>query len=265
MKYIGDIELINGKIINCKVDPVTSLPEFVVGDESRLIYNLDDKQLYYNDGEAYRPLQVASENSQPLIQTLGNVWINPDYSFNPVPFNDLAFISGLTANDSLFTVIEKIDQALLEISIIDLNDIQDFNIEDPQAGDIVYFDGLNWINVSLSEIPDFAINISLGGLNDVDLIAIPTDNETIFFSSENNKFINMKWTFRYENLTPNVTHVVTHNLGQTYCAVTVINTNTNTLVTPDSVIFNNGSQLTVNLSSTLPVIILVTTIPIQNP
>jgi hypothetical protein len=268
MQYLGDIELINGKIINLKVDPQTGLPEFESSEESRLVYNLVDKQLYYNDGNEWRPLQVASQDAQPLIATLGDNWINPDYSFNPTPFNALQFISGLTSTDSLFTVIQKIDDALVDISSIQINDIEGFDVENPQAGDIIYFDGVHFVNVPLSEIPDFAFNIALGSLSDVDIQTVPTLNQTIFFNSETNKFQNAPWSYRYEQNTPQLTHVVNHNLNNVACQVTLIDIGVSPNVAIpasqiSSIQYNNNTQLTVNLNTPKALIILVTTVPFQ--
>lgn len=176
MKYYGDIELVNGKIINFKIDPRETLPESVSDDEGKLIYNLQNKQLYYSTGEEFLPLQVASEDSEPLITSLGREWLNPDYSFNPTPFNNLTFVSGLASTDSLLTVIQKIDQALVEIDDIDLNDINGVNVENPSAGDVLYFDGENWKNVPIGEfggggnVPDLS-QITLITANDETTIA----------------------------------------------------------------------------------------------
>lgn len=275
MKYYGDIELVNGKIINLVVDPVDGIPSFVDTDEARIVYNLNNtdnpKGLYINNGTEYVPFQIASQNTQPLIETLGTNWINPDYSFNPSAFNALEFISGLTSNDNLFSVIAQIDEALGKFDTLSINDIETFSVSDPKSGDIIYFDGTNFINTPLSNLPNFGIDIALGNITDVDIATTPTDNQTIFFdhtlTTENapsGRFTNKKWAFAYQNLNPQTTHVVTHSLGQRYCAVTVINTSGNTSVVPTSISYDSNAQLTVNLGSSLPVVILVTTIPIQN-
>ncbi len=271
MQYFGDIELINGKIINLKVDPVTVLPDFTTDDESRFVYNLTDKTVYYNNGAEWAPLQVASFTSQPLVQSLAgsnwpdpDLWINADYSFNPTPFNNLANISGLTSTDSVFNVIEQLDNALTVFSDIDLNDINQISVSSLEAGQILYFDGVNFVNVKFSDIPDFSLNISLNSLSDVAVSGVPTDNQALFFDSSADKFVNKQWTFRYEQLSPQTVHVVNHNLTQQYCFVSVINPLTFTSITPTSIVYDNGNQLTVNLALSLPAIILVTTIPLQN-
>lgn len=262
MQYFGDIELVNGKIINLKVDPVTVLPAFSVDDASRLVYF--DQTLYYNNGDAYVPLQIASESSQPLIDTLGSNWINPDYSFNPTPFNNLANISGLTSSDSLFTVIEKLDEALSIFGDINLNDINQISVDNLAAGQILYFDGTNFINVNISQIPDFSLSISLDSLTDVIITGIPSDNEVLVYDSSVAAFINKQTSFVYEQNSAQSIHQVIHNLNQLYCTITVINPLTSTLITDiTSVVFNSPSQLTVTLGSSQPAVIFVTTIPLQ--
>ena len=160
MQYLGDIELVGAEIINLLVDANNGLPAFVTSDESRLVYNLDDHQLYYNNGTAYFPLMVASQNAQPLIETLGNNWINPDLSFDPTPFNSLPFISGLTSTDSLFSVIEQLANGLESISSISIDSLAGVAIVSPQVDDILYFDGTNWINAPIDDLPNLTINVS---------------------------------------------------------------------------------------------------------
>lgn len=262
MQYFGDIELMNGKIINLKVDPVTELPVFSTDDESRLVYF--EQQLYFNNGSGYVPLQIASQSSQPLIDTLGNNWINPDYSFNPTPFNNLENISGLTASDSLFTVIQKLDDALTIFGDINLNDINQISVDNLEAGQILYFDGVNFINVNISQIPDFSLSISLDSLTDVIITGIPSDNQILSYDSSVSAFVNKQVSFVYEQNTAQSIHQVIHNLNQLYCSITAINPLTSELITNiTSVVFNSPEQLTVTLGSSQPAIILVTTIPIQ--
>ena len=262
MQYIGDIELINGKIINLKVDPIIDLPIFSEDDEGRLIYNITDKSLYFNNGTSYSPLQVASQTSYPLVQSLGNIWLNSDFSFNPTPFNNLPILSGLSANDSLFSVISQLTNSIDSLSNVNIDSIDGVIVNNLQQGDILYYDGTEFINVPVDNIPGFSINLSLGQLENVVVPQSPTSNESLFFNSSTNRYESTKWTYRYDNATTQTTHTVVHNLGVKYGSVTVINTLTDTVVTPTSIIFDSTNQLTVTVSPSLPVIIIFSVIPI---
>lgn len=266
MQYYGNIELVDSEIINCFIESVSTLPTFVNSDQSRIVYNTTDNQYYYNNGTEYVPFQVASQNSEPLIDTLGNNWINEDYSFNPAPFNSLSFVGTppLISTNSLYTVFQRLDSTIQELNDININDINGFVVTNPQAGDIMYFNGENFINQPISELPNFGLVISLADLSDCFIEATPTDNEALFFNSQTNKFTSYKTMYRYEQESPQATHVVTHNLGQLYCWVQVWNTSNNAQINPAAIIANTSSQLTVTLNSAAPAVILVSTIPIQN-
>ena len=263
MLQYGDIELVNSEIINLKVDAKANLPTFISTDESRVVYNLTDHQLYYNNGTAYFPLQVASQNAQPLIETLGTEWINPDLSFNPSNFNTLPFISGLTSNDDLFSVFEQITAELQNLGNISINSLGGVTLESPQVNDILYFNGSLWTNTQIDNIPNLTIDIGLGSLNDVELTGTLENTQLLFFDSTINQFTNASWAFTYTNLTSQGTHTVVHNLGQQYCQVTVINPTTSPpqTVPVSAILYNSTVQLTVDLVSSSPAKILVTCIP----
>lgn len=264
MDYYGNIKLIDAEIINLRVDANPTLPDFIVDDESRIVYNLTDHQLYYNNGTAYFPLQVASQNAQPLIETLGNNWINPDLSFDPTPFNELPFLSDLTSTDSLFTVFEQITAGLETLSDISINSLNGVDIEAAQVNDVLYFNGTNWTNTQIDNIPNFTINISLASLNDVDLDGTLENTQSLFFNSTSNKFVNASWAYTYTEDVSLSTHTVVHNLNQQYCDVTVINPSTNPpqSITPISILYTSEVQLVVNLASPSPAVILVKAVPV---
>jgi hypothetical protein len=274
MKQYGDIELFGAEIINLKVDAVDNLPDFTADDESRLVYKKMSGStagtLYLNNGSDYVPLQIASEDNEPFLNTLGSNWINADHSFNPTPFNELPgdFIAGLSGTDSLFTVISKLNDGLISVSSISINKITEFDTSNLTAGDILYYNGEKFVNTPLGEIPDFGINLSLSDLTNVQVDGTPSDNDGLFFDHTANggsgAYVVKKAHYIYENLTPQTTHVVSHQLGQLYCSITVFRTDTNKWVTPSDVTYNTSSQLTVTLGSSLPVIIYVNTIPVQS-
>lgn len=63
--------------------------------------------------------------------------------------------------------------------------------------------------------------------------------------------------FVYTAGLPNTTHVVTHNLGQKYCQVIVVDSN-DKVVIPDSITFTNESELVVEFISAMTCKIVVT-------
>lgn len=278
MKYYGDIELISAQIINLKVETLTTLPTFDSDDESRVVYNSATKSLYVNNGTDYHALQYASESSEPVLVALaGNptsptYWFNLDNSFNPTPFHNLPGGFFSTSTNSLFSVISQINDALISLNTISINDIQNFAVNDPVAGDIIYFDGTNFVAQNLTNIPNFGINIALSNLTDVVLpttgALIPVDNDILFFDSsvQGGKFINKHVFVKLENTNPQSSYTFTHNLGHQYCAVTVFDLATNTILTPTSVTCTNTSTLTIGLGSIASsgVIVYVSTIPVQN-
>jgi len=157
MKQYGDIELQNSQILNLRVDRRDTLPSFTADDESRLVYNNTDNTLYFNNGIAYVALQIASENANPVLVSLGGdptdsdtYWFNPDNSFNAAPFTSLTggFFSNNTA--SLFDVISQINDVLNNLSNLSINAISGFAVESPSAGDILYFDGDNFVAKALT-------------------------------------------------------------------------------------------------------------------
>jgi len=56
--------------------------------------------------------------------------------------------------------------------------------------------------------------------------------------------------FLYTSSGANVSHTVTHNIGQTYCNVTVVDTDDNVVI-PESIVFNSPTELTVTFNSAI--------------
>lgn len=275
MKQYGDIELQNSQILNLRVDRKDALPSFTTDDESRLVYNNIDNTLYFNNGIAYVALQIASENANPVLVSLGGdptdsntYWFNPDNSFNAAPFTSLTggFFSNSTAN--LFDVISQINDVLNNLSNLSINEISGFAVESPNAGDILYFDGDNFVSKALTDIPSLGINIALPDLTDV-TIGTTNDNDGIFFNSQFNggKFINQKFMFKGVDGGQHTSYTVTHSLGHKFCTLTVFDTGTSAQLFPTAVSFTNTESLTFSLAtnpSASGVTYYVTTIPVQN-
>jgi len=64
-------------------------------------------------------------------------------------------------------------------------------------------------------------------------------------------------TFVYDGSSSNTTHTVTHNLGQKFCQVAVVDSN-DKVVIPDSVVFTNTNELVVSFSSAMTCTVVVT-------
>lgn len=70
MKVNGDLDLdgdilIGGQAKSLKVEHVSTLPAIVLNDESRLLYNQTDKQIYFNNGTQYKNITQS-----PLLNFL---------------------------------------------------------------------------------------------------------------------------------------------------------------------------------------------------
>lgn len=262
MKHMADIYgnltlFGDARIINAKIED-GSLPTFTVDDEGRLfVYN---HELYFNDGSKWSTFQLSNNSSQPLIDTLGRNWINEDLSFNPTDFNALGNITGLTSNDTLFDVFVALDAAISNVSSLNFSDLGDVDFSSMVAGDIIFFNGTTFTNITLNDLASSQLNFSSQNLSDTD-IEDYASGDVLVYSEIDAKLVNRKTFAEYTNLASNTTFVVPHDLGVRHCIVQVINAQTNVLITSDyGVTFDSVDQLTVTVSPAIPVKILVTAV-----
>jgi len=259
-KVLGDIELISGVVINLAAQSYASDPEFDSGDEGMIIYNSTEKAYKYNNGSSWVAFEISLTSSTELIETLGSNWINEDFSFNPTDFNLLDNITGLTVNDNLFTVLSLFDDAITDAkTVTTLRGVTlNFDPEDLTAGNIVFFDGVNFVPGSVNDLDTVELEMSeLQGT----AISDPQQNDIIVYASGN--WVNKPAFYLYEELsgTLNV-FTVNHSLGQRFCHVTVIDMSLPTPSSIDpaeivSVGYNSDTTLTVTLSGNKPVTIIV--------
>ena len=255
MKYFGDIELIEGKILNLIGEKVSSDPTVVAAEEGRIIYNTTEKAYKYNNGSAYVAFEVSVTTNDALIDTLGSNWINNDFSFDPTPYNNFDNVSSLTANDSLFNVLDQLDTAITNALSVNKIDGIDVDTSGIQNQDILMFDGSDFIAASIDDLGTPTLDFS--EINDTNFTGL-ANNDIVVYDSGNSEWQNRQWWFKYENFAANTTFVVTHNLNSQYCHVTVINASDDTIITPSDITFTDANNLTVQLGSSNPVIIIVT-------
>lgn len=254
----GDLTLFgDARIINAKIED-GSLPTFTADDEGRLfVYN---HELYFNDGSKWSTFQLSNNSSEPLIDTLGRNWINEDLSFNPTDFNNLDNITGLTANDTLFDVFVALDAAISNVSSLNFSDLEDVNFSSLAAGDIIFYNGTSFSNITLNDLASSQLNFSSENLSDTSIVDYAS-GDVLVYSEIDSKLVNRKTFAEYTNLAANTSFIVSHDLGVKYCIVQVINAQTDALVTSDyGVIFDSVDQLTVTVTPAIPVKILVTAV-----
>jgi len=87
----------------------------------------------------------------------------------------------------------------------------------------------------------------LGDVNTTNGNQLP--GSTLIFDDSSNEYVPAAIYFLYEG-SSSTSHTVTHNLGQKYCNVTVVD-NTDEVVIPQSITFNSNSTLTVTFTAAI--------------
>jgi len=260
-KFYGDIELMGGgAIFNLSGERLSEDPELEESEEGRIIYNTTESAYKYNNGSAWLIFEVSVTASNALVETLGTVWINENFSFNPDPFNDLDNVSGLTATDSLFTVIEQLDAGITDAKIVvTLQGVPlNFDPEDLEANNIIFYDGAEFVRGTINDLDTLELNVE--ELADVTITDL-ADNEALFY--QDGAWVNKKTYFQYQELSGTVNvFVVNHELGVQFCNVEVIDMSSGTPVVIDpadivSIAFTSDTQLIVTLTGNLAVTIVV--------
>ena len=103
-----------------------------------------------------------------------------------------------------------------------------------------------------------AVAKGLDSLTDV-TITSPSAGQ-ILVNDGAGQFVNKKAYFLYDTVSgtpaPDTSHTVTHNIGQKYCNVTVVDS-TDNVVIPESIVFNSNNQLTVTFNSAIACRVIV--------
>lgn len=256
-KIYGDVTYINSRSKNLSLELFETDPLFLPDEVGRLFFNINSSSIRVNNGSEWITVQFSNNSENPLIDSLGRNWLNPDLSFNPIPFNDFNNVNNLTSNDTLFSVLAQLDSAISTNSDIKFSTLSDVVLANPQAADVIIIgtDG-TLTNINLNSLANERLNLSSDKLSDYDI----TDRragDIIKFSNDKNKFVNTKTYFEYTNTSNNEYYNVQHNLNQRYCFVQVINPQTNNSISNYSINFFDENNLIVSLSTPAPVKILV--------
>lgn len=263
MKHFGDIELIEGEIINLIAKKVAADPVFDAADVGIIIYNTTENSYKYNNGSAYVTFEVSLTSSTQLVETLGDNWINPDLSFNPTDFNNLDNIDGLTANDNLFTALAALDTAITEAkTVTTLQGVSlNFTPGSLTALNILLFDGTDFIPGTVNDLDPIELNFS--ELQDTTIINPENDNFAVF---DNGGWVNKPIFFKFEELSGTLSvFTVNHSLDEQFCIVSVIDMSfaTPRRIDPAEIVtieYNTESTLTVTLTGNKPVTIIVASV-----
>lgn len=269
MKYFGDLELVNGSIINLVAERVPSNPTFDPADEGKIIYNFSQNAYFFNNGSAWLRFEVANALSDNLIDALGTEWINPDRSFNPSAFNALDNISGLGTEDSLFNVIEQLDTAITNAQTVTNIAGVNLGFDENDLFDryVIYYDGAVWTVGSVDELD--RQTILLDELEDVQITG-ECDCEVLSFDLTSELWINRKVYHKFEDISAlNSSWIVNHNFGNKYCTVTVLRVDgdNETIVKDDEIneiVLLDNNRVSVSLNSSTAVRILVQSVPGTN-
>lgn len=252
---VGGVELKDGKIINLVLESRPSTPTFDPADAGEFTFSSDDGVLRFNSGLGLVPLNTTVSENPNLITSLGDGWLNSDYSFNPVPFNALDGISGLSTEDNLFTVISQITELIEESSTIEINQIQpppgtsDLTVLSNLSGDLIFLDIETIIQGSV-------IRLDFSNLDGFQVTDTTQGNMLVF--NDDDELVSKNVSYTYTNFTASTSHAVQHNLGQRYVSVFCINPQTNKAVTPVEINFTNSNQLLIVLDSSQPLIANIT-------
>lgn len=263
MKQFGDIELIEGEIINLVAERVAADPVFDAADAGIIIYNTTENSYKYNNASAWVAFEVSLTSSTQLVETLGDNWINPDLSFDPTDFNNLGNIDGLNANDSLFNVIEELDTAITEAkTVTTLQGVSlNFVAGDLNALNVILFDGTNFIPGTVNDLNTVELNFS--ELQDT-LITLPEDDQFAVF--DGGVWVNKPIFFKFEDLSGTISvFTINHSLGEQFCIVSVIDMSfaTPRRIDPteiSTIEYNTENTLTVTLTGNKPVTIIVASV-----
>lgn len=250
MKFYGDIELVNGSILNLKVEEVDTIDLESVDSNRLVVYQ---GALYFNNGVGYYPLMfdnAFTENT--LILSLGQNWLNENQSFNPTPFNALENVSGLTADDSLFTVISQLDSAITSLSIDSIFDLSDVTQSSALAeGQVLLYGVDSFYNLTLQSAFDSYVDFNIQDAADFQVNVELSSYNLLLWDANINKFTNSKSYYTYSSDISQASYTVLHYLGKQYCIVEVIDKTTNLKIPSDqyTVEYFSDNILGVNLNT----------------
>jgi len=138
----------------------------------------------------------------------------------------------------------------LVASIDDLSNVD--GADSAVTGDLLTYDGTNWTKATRATV--FGSQ-SIDALSDVDTTTVtPAAGQTLVFNGT--AWVNKK-TFHVYSGASATTHTVTHDIGAKYCNVTVVETATDEVIIPQSIVFTSATQLVVTFNSAVAATIIV--------
>jgi hypothetical protein len=264
---IGGVDIYGGKFGTMVLETIETAPTFNAEDVGTFTFSLDDEILRFNTGVALVALNSGASENPNLVSSLGSNWLNADLTFNPIPFNDLAGITGLTPDDSLFSVIDQITTVIDNLSEIGMGDI-----DVPTEGYmrlVVTMDGTMFPVDINTVIGASSVNLDFTTLSDFDIDPLKktAGNQLVF--NESALLVAKKVHYTYENTTASKTHQIYHGFGNQHCSVFCINPQTNVAMTPDSITYlgDDATNYRVLLTfepTAVPLIAILTNIDIYN-
>ena len=232
---IGGVDISGGKFGTMVLKTIPTAPTFDAANIGEFTYSLDDQVLRFNTGSGLVALNSGASENPNLVSSLGPNWLNSDLTFNPIPFNDLPNITGLTPDDSLFSVIEQLTTVIDNLSEIGLGDI---NVDtEGYMRLVVTMDGTMFPVDINTVISASSVNLDFSTLSDFDINPLTkiAGNQLVFNTSE--KLVSKKVHHTYENTTASKTHLIVHGFGNKHCSVFCINPQTDTAMTPASITY----------------------------
>ena len=140
------------------------------------------------------------------------------------------------------------------------------------GGDVA-FAGYNGLNVEVVPLGNgIAVNItnemSLDDILDTDIgtlnpFQLGDSGSVLTYGGLTNKWAPQKIYHLYESFAADVTHVVTHDIGQKFCHVTVVDTS-DEVIFPLSIKFDSSTQLTVTFTNPTECKVIVMGVDIRN-
>jgi len=143
----------------------------------------------------------------------------------------------------------------LAASMADLTNV-DAAVDTAAANDLLTYDGAKWNVASRASV--FG-SVSIDALSDVTLTN-PAQGEILVVNGAG-QFVNKPIFYMHDQSSASTTWVVTHNLGQKYANVTIVD-DTDEVVLPQSVTFNTANQLTVTFNSSVAGKVIVTALAV---
>jgi hypothetical protein len=134
-----------------------------------------------------------------------------------------------------------------------LDDLTNVSTADAAAtGSLLQKSATDWVSVS----PATVLNgTSIDNLGDVTSTS-PTAGQTLVYSPTSSTYTNRSIYFLYNGSTAATTHTVTHNLGQKYCNVTVVDAS-DEVVIPQSITYDSANGLTVVFNTSIACKVIV--------